>query len=557
MKEIKTKGADKTAPRIVDKSSELSSRMKRGLIRAKDNVKNLADDGQVTPEEYAEDKIKYASEDVAGEIAHDSKETIKKTYDGSKSLIQQIKQKRQSGDTIKQTNKSTGKQTFKTMKKNIKTAGSSTGKTVKTSEATARTTVKTTQKAAKTAEQTAKAAKKAAEASAKAAKRSAEAAKAAAKAAAQAAKVAAKAVVAAAKAIASGIKALIAAIAEGGWVAVVAIIVILLIVVVALIVGSGFGIFYSMEDSGSGMTMRDAISEINTEYEETITNLKNSTSYDKLEMYGGRARWPDVLSVYSVKTTSDTVDGQEVATMDEDKFEILRNVFWDMHIISSRTQEKTETVIIETEDEQGNITETTQEVTVTYLYIIVQHKTPGEMASAYGFNNDQMQQLAELTDPKNNRLWNNVLYGFSTGNDQIVEVAKSQLGYEGGDIYWMWYGFNYHPAWCAIFVSWCANECGFIEEGVIPMFAGCDNGVAWFRERDEWRDRDYIPNPGDIIFFDWEYDGYTDTADHVGIVERVDGDTVYTIEGNSGDAVKERTYTVGQRNILGYGVPSY
>ena len=179
------------------------------------------------------------------------------------------------------------------------------------------------------------------------------------------------------------------------------------------------------------------------------------------------------------------------------------------------------------------------------------------MAAAYGFNSDQIQQLAELTDPKNNRLWNNVLYGFSTGNDQIVEVAKSQLGYEGGDIYWMWYGFNYHPAWCAIFVSWCANECGFIEEGVIPMFAGCDNGVAWFRERDEWKDRDYIPNPGDIIFFDWEYDGYTDTADHVGIVERVDGDIVYTIEGNSGDAVREKHYTIGQRNILGYGTPDY
>ena len=80
MKEIKTKGADKAAPRIVDKSSELSSRMKRGLIRAKDNVKNLADDGQVTPEEYAEDKIKYASEDIAGEIVHESKETVRKTY---------------------------------------------------------------------------------------------------------------------------------------------------------------------------------------------------------------------------------------------------------------------------------------------------------------------------------------------------------------------------------------------------------------------------------------------------------------------------------------------
>lgn len=557
MKEIKTKDTGKAAPRHVDKSSELSSRMKRGLIRARDNFKNLADDGQVTPEEYAEDNVKYASEDVAGEIAHDSKETVKKTSDGSKRFVQQIKQKRQSGETIKQTEKSTGKQTFKTIKKNIKTAGSSTGKTIKTSEATARTTVKTTQKAAKTAEQTAKAAKKAAEASAKAAKRSAEAAKAAAKAAAQAAKATAKSVVAATKAIASGVKALIAAIAEGGWVAVVAIVVILLIVVVALVVGSGFGVFYSMEDSGSGITMRDAISAINTEYEQRITDIKNGTSYDKLEMYGGRARWPDVLSVYSVKTTSDTENGQEVATMDEDKLEILRDIFWDMHVITSRTQERTETEIIETEDEEGNIVETTRLVTNTYLYITVEHKTPEEMAATYGFNSDQLQQLAELNDLKNNRLWNNLLYGFSTGNEQIVEVARSQLGNEGGDVYWTWYGFNNHPAWCAIFVSWCANECGFIEEGVIPMFSGCDNGVTWFRERDEWKDRDYVPNPGDIIFFDWEEDGYTDTADHVGIVERVEGDTVYTLEGNSGDAVSEQHYTIGQRNILGYATPDY
>ena len=556
MKKIKTSGSGRET-RFIDHSSDLSSRMKRGLIRTKDTAQNLADDGQVTPEEYAEDKIRYASEDIAGEAVHDTKETAKKSYDGTKRLVQQIKQKRQSGETIKQTEKSTGKATFKTMNKGIKTAGSSAGKTVKTSEATARTTVKTTQRAAKTAEQTAKAAKKAAEASAKAAKKSAEAAKAAAKATAQAAKAVAKAVAAAAKAIASGVKAFAAAIAEGGWVAVVVIIVILLIVIVAMIIGSGFGIFCSMEDSGTGMTMRDAISATSTEYEGRIADIKNSTTYDKLEMYGGRARWPDVLSVYSVKTTTDSENGQEVATMDEDKYDILRDVFWDMHVITSRTQEKTETEIVETEDENGNIIETEQEVTNTYLYIIIQHKTPEEMADAYGFNSDQREQLAELTNPKNARLWNNVLYGYSTGNEQIVEVARSQLGYEGGDIYWMWYGFNYHPAWCAIFVSWCANECGFIEEGVIPKFAGCDNGMAWFKERDQWNDRDYVPNPGDIIFFDWESDGYTDTADHVGIVEKVEGNLVYTIEGNAHDAVKERHYTIGERDILGYGIPQF
>ncbi len=92
---------------------------------------------------------------------------------------------------------------------------------------------------------------------------------------------------------------------------------------------------------------------------------------------------------------------------------------------------------------------------------------------------------------------------------------------------------------------------------MIPKFAGCVNGVAWFKERGQWNDRDYVPNPGDIIFFDWEYDGYTDTADHVGIVEKVEGNLVYTIEGNDNDSVKERYYTIGERDILGYGIPQY
>ena len=244
MKEIKTKDTGKSLPTI-DKTSELSSRMKQGLIRSKDYAQNLADDGQLTPEEYAEDKIKYASEDVAGEVAHDSKKTVKKTYDGGKRLVQQIKQKRQSGDTIKQTEKSTGKQTFKTMNKGIKTAGNSAKRTVKTSEAAAHKAIKTTKKTAKTAEKTVKAAKKSSEAAAKAAKKSAEAARKTAEATAKAAKVAVKAMIAAVKAIARGIKSLVSAIIAGGWVSVVIIIVITLF---GLILGTCYGIFCTGEE---------------------------------------------------------------------------------------------------------------------------------------------------------------------------------------------------------------------------------------------------------------------------------------------------------------------
>ena len=145
MKDIKTKGS--RGNRIVDESADLASKMKQGLVRSKDQFQNLADDGQVTADEYAQDKVKYWSEDAVHDVAHGSKETAKKTYDGGKKLVRQIKQKQRNADSIKQTAKSTGKQTFKTMDRNIKTAKQSAQKTVKTAEQTSRTTIKATKNA--------------------------------------------------------------------------------------------------------------------------------------------------------------------------------------------------------------------------------------------------------------------------------------------------------------------------------------------------------------------------------------------------------------------------
>lgn len=144
-------------------------------------------------------------------------------------------------------------------------------------------------------------------------------------------------------------------------------------------------------------------------------------------------------------------------------------------------------------------------------------------------------------------------------NQKLVEVARSQLGNEGGEPYWSWYGFDSRVEWCACFVSWCANECGYIDREIIPKFAGCVWGVQWFKERDQWQDGSYEPRPGDIIFFDWDNRGSSGPqdglSDHVGIVERVENGTVYTIEGNSGDACRSRSYPVGHYEIFGYGVP--
>lgn len=103
-------------------------------------------------------------------------------------------------------------------------------------------------------------------------------------------------------------------------------------------------------------------------------------------------------------------------------------------------------------------------------------------------------------------------------------------------------------------MSWCANECGYIETGVIPKFAGCVNGVQWFKDRGQWLGGSAEPVPGMIIFFDWDSDG---ESDHVGIVEKVENGIIYTVEGNSGDSCRENHYAVGNYEILGYGVPQY
>lgn len=147
------------------------------------------------------------------------------------------------------------------------------------------------------------------------------------------------------------------------------------------------------------------------------------------------------------------------------------------------------------------------------------------------------------------------------GNQAIVEVALTQLGNEGGEPYWSWYGFDSRVEWCACFVSWCADQCGYIDSGIIPKFSGCVNGVSWFQSNGQWQGRDYEPQPGDIIFFDWDNKGSSGpqdgSADHVGIVEKVENGVIYTVEGNSGDSCREKTYTVGYYEVLGFGCPAY
>ncbi len=605
MPDIKTRDVVKGTVKTLDRAAAAGERMKDAYIRTKEKAEQSVSSKESSPAEYAADRVTGSAEAGGYEAAHqfdkqgrkavaDTRENIAKGKEylerrkAEKAKAQapsdaaqsakptpqqqakryarkrtekniQIKTRQRHGEAISHAADSSVKTVehgAKTVKQSARTGAKGTVKTAQKTVKTARQTAKTT---VKTAETTAKVAQKSAQAAAKASKAAAQTAKTAAKTTAQTVKAAAKATAAAVKAIIAGTKALISAIAAGGWVAVMVIVVICL---VGLIAGSCFGIFFSGEDTGTGQTMRTAVREINEDYENKLESIKTGAAYDVLEMSGSRAVWPEVLSVYAVKTTTDPEHAMDVATVDDNRKAILKDIFWQMHEISSRTETSSETVIEETDDGNGNIVETTAAVTRTTLYISVSHKTAEEMADQLSFTAYQRKQLAELLNVENNSLWAAVLYGIGTSDDAIVAVALSQVGNIGGEPYWSWYGFSSRVEWCACFVSWCANECGYIDTGVIPKFAGCVNGVEWFRERGQWADNSIEPTPGMIIFFDWDspngssgpQDG---SADHVGIVEKCENGVIYTIEGNSGDSCRQKQYPVGYYEILGYGVPAF
>ena len=562
LKEIKTRPEDRK-PRLMDEAAKVpKTAMKDLWLKSKEkSVAELKETPFASQRgESSNDPANHAGEQMLSGIETTVKRGAELTYQGGKKLaqttIRRIKEKREISRPLSEA-KNAGGSTVETVKNTaskIRTKNTSVksikGKPQKAVKNASRSmkSIKQSTKGIKTAQQTAKTTQQTAKAAAKATQKTAQAAKATAKSAATGAKAAVKATIAT-------VKGLISAIAAGGWIAVLVIVIICLI---GLLIGSCFGIFFSGEDSGSGYTMQNVVQEINDDYQQQIDTTKANLSHDVLEMSGSRAVWPEVLAVYAVKTTTDPDNPQEVATIDDSKKAILTDIFWEMNQISSRTETRTETVITETDDGNGNIVETETTVTQTYLYITVSHKTAEEMAAQYGFDEEQKEQLAELLAEENRSLWSAVLYGIYTEDGAIVSVALSQVGNVGGEPYWSWYGFSSRVEWCACFVSWCANECGYIDTGVIPKYAGCVNGVQWFKDRGQWMDGSAEPAPGMIIFFDWDDEnGQDGLSDHTGIVEKVENGRVYTIEGNSGDSVRQNSYPVGYYEVLGYGCPDF
>lgn len=148
---------------------------------------------------------------------------------------------------------------------------------------------------------------------------------------------------------------------------------------------------------------------------------------------------------------------------------------------------------------------------------------------------------------------------YADDSEKFVNVAMDELGYtETGNNntkYGEWYGMNYEP-WCAMFVSWCADKAGILEE-LVPKHSYTPSGVSWFENKNKYENRGngYNPRAGDVVYF---YSSSKGRVGHVGIVVAYDlqNDTLYTIEGNSSDMVKLRYYSSMRNNgyVHGFGV---
>ncbi|MBS4888280.1 MAG: lysozyme family protein [Clostridiales bacterium] len=541
-RKIKTRQVHKDI-KILDKTATMTDHVKQSYVRTKENVMQSTEkssDRENNPVGYAEDaaseyadrifhetghqvrrqagkiierKKEKASVSSAGEeTVYPPKEQIrpvppsggeKAQEQGKELAIKKIKTIERDKRTIK-----TGKASEQVVKNTGKGTIKTSGKLVKTAEQTAKTSIKTS-------EQTANASVRAMHYSMKKAEKAVQTARQTAQNTRIAVKKTAKAVTHAIKALIEATKALLSALTAGGWIAVM-----ILIIVILFGYANQYGIgeyvelikaIMMQESGGRGLDpMQCSEGSFNTKYPRQpngITDPEYSIS----------------CGVQEIKSCLERAGVKNPLDMENIKLALQSYNYGNGYLEWAKAR--------------GGYT----------------------LANAAEFS-DMMAQRMGWSSYGDKQYVPHVLqyYAFGRiptgiGNQAIVQVAASQEG-KGGTTYWSWYGFGSRVEWCACFVSWCADQSGYIQSGAIPKFSLCSDGVKWFESKGRFRDASYTPAVGDIIFFDWGNNG---TIDHVGIVESVSCGTVNTIEGNSGDKVARRSYSIGSSNIYGYGVPAY
>ena len=608
MADIKTRDAVKGTIKTLDKAAIAGRRMKSAYAKTKDKAEQGYYAEENSPTEYAADKVSHASGRIKDEGIHQfnkqgqknaqiTRENIGKAKDKiadfkamrAKKAAEQKTMRNKAGQNAMRTMGQDGLQkiqgtasrpvvsaapaktetpqtaanslikTRQQGKRTIKTTARNAEKTVKT---TAKGTVKATEKGVKTAKatsktaiktrsQTVKAAQKTAKASAKAAQKAAQTAKATAKATAEATKGTVKATIAAVKAIIAGTKALISALIAGGWIAVV-------IILIVVLLGCAVSLFGGGSDSTSYTPVSAEV--------EAYTPL--------IQKYAKQYGIPEYVElIKAVMMQESGGKGSDPMQAAEGSFNKRyphepNGIKDPEYSIECGVQELKAALIsaeVENPIDMERIKLALQGYNFGNGYISWAKTNYGgySYANAVEFSTMQAQRLGwekygDTQYPAHVLRYYPYGRAFTSGGNQaIVEVALTQLGNEGGQPYWSWYGFDGRVEWCACFVSWCADQCGYLDSGIVPKFSLCSDGVGWFNGNGQWQGKDYEPKAGDIIFFDWSNDGQDGDADHVGIVEKCENGVVYTVEGNSGDACRQNSYPVGYYEILGYGCPRY
>ena len=585
MADIKTRDAVKGTIKTLNKAAIAGERIKFAYAKTKDKAEQGYSAEENSPTEYAADKFSHASGRIKDEGIHQfnkqgqkNVQTTKENIGRAKDKIAEFKTKRavkaaeqkkaqavaeQNGSLIRngaasrspvpdvpkqgempqtQTGASQLIKTRRQGKKTIKTTARNAERTVKT---TAKGTVKATEKGVKTAKATSKTAIKTTEQTAKAAQKTA---KATAKATAEATKATVKATIAAVKAIIAGTKALISALIAGGWIAVV-------IILIVVLLGCAVSLFGGGSESTS-YTPVSAEVEAYTPLIQKYAKQYGIPEYVELikavmmQESGGKGSDP----MQAAEGSFNRKYPHEPNGIKDPEYSIECGV---QELKAALTSAEVESPI-----DMERIKLALQGYNFGNGYISWAKTNYGgySYANAVEFSAMQAQRLGwekygDTQYPAHVLRYYPYGRAFTSGGNQaIVEVALTQLGNEGGQPYWSWYGFDGRVEWCACFVSWCSEQCGYLESGIIPKFSLCSDGVNWFKGRGQWQDKNYEPQAGDIIFFDWGNDG---SIDHVGIVEKCENGTVYTVEGNSGDACKQQSYPVGSGSIYGYGCPNY
>ena len=369
---IKTKETIKGTIKTIDKGRVITDKTKDTIVSIKEKVDigyNNTNDNNAN--EYAINRINNSARKAvnnSGNIKNTGNKVVRDTKNNfikTKNKVKNIKTKLTEKKMIKQV-----KNKIKTSKKVVKDATKITKQTIKASERAKQLMVKSVKMTY------------------------------------QGIKVAVKATISAVKGIIAGTKALISFLLAGGWIALIIIIVICLI---GVLLNSHFGIVFSGEKTNeNSITMQDVIAECNNEFYDKLQSIQDENEHEEYVLEGKLASWKDMLVIYTVKV-SKGINENDVITIDDNKKQIMKDIFWNMNSLSSEV--KTETIT-----EQGvNTDELPTEIEKEVLHIIITSKNAEQMKEEYSFNELQLEQYNELLSDEYSSLWNGIIYGIDSG----------------------------------------------------------------------------------------------------------------------------------------------